>query len=474
MPSSSTPSRKLGVEEEGFYASVYGSARNGTLAELRRKGCSEEEAEEFFAMALAKVMEAVDPIARGFSAPEMVIFIKRSAWRCMIDARRRQGRRPEVELGAVGSLANTSAESPEEIAEAHEALAVGREALQMLSERDRLIFRQRHQMDLSPEEILQNMPGLSMRTYRKVIQRANARVLDALERIEGGARCEEMEGSILRRYVVGESSEAERLEVGAHLAHCRACQQVQARMRGYLVDVAGALVAASSLRGHQRVGVLGDLPARLTEGFANGAQSVGDVTRVARERVREIMLRVAGGAPGSGGDAAVGQALTATSAKVAAACAASVAAGACVAAVVPGVGGLGLLSQGAHGARLPERPARTRPAAKPASKIDALPTVSSTPPAKPKVKQSGGSKEATPSVSSSAPSSAAPSSTVPSLPSEAKESGSVTGTEFGAESGQPASQPPSTPSTSSGSGGGGGSSGGQGGSSNSASSEFGL
>jgi RNA polymerase sigma factor (sigma-70 family) len=162
----STPAtgRKLSPAASSFYARVYSSARNGSLAELRRGGCSEEEAEEFFQTAFERVMKSVDPVDRGFSSPQMVNFIKRSAWRCMIDERRRRGQRPEVEIGTVLSLSDTSAESPDEVAEEREAIAIGREALQMLSERDRLIFRQRHQMNLSPEEIMQNMPGLSPRT----------------------------------------------------------------------------------------------------------------------------------------------------------------------------------------------------------------------------------------------------------------------------------------------------------------------
>jgi RNA polymerase sigma factor (sigma-70 family) len=474
----STPagSRRLSPAASSFYARVYGSARNGSLAELRSTGCSEEEAEEFFQTAFERVMETVDPIAREFSPPQMVNFIKRAAWRCMIDERRRRGQRPEVELGTIRSLSDASAESPEEVAEEREAIAIGREALQMLSERDRLIFRQRHQMNLSPEEILQNMPGLSLRTYRKIIQRANTRVLDAFERIEGGARCEEMEGSLLRRYVSDESPEAERLQVVAHLAHCRACRKAQARMRGYLFDLAGVLVAASSLPSSRRFGGLGDLPARLADVGSSGAQRLLEASRAARERIREVVVRIVGGVPGAGGDATVGQAVAATSVKVASACAAGVAAGACVAAgVVPGVGGLGLLSQdGGRPDVSSGRPAQTAPALQRPSLIDTLPSVPPAPKKEQHQKRSenGGSKAAAP-VSRAKPSTSEPSERLPSSPSEAVESGSVTGSEFGAESGQPVSPPSASPSPppSSPSTGGGASSGG---SSQGGGSEFGL
>jgi RNA polymerase sigma factor (sigma-70 family) len=449
--------RRLSLAESSFYAGLYGPARRGSLAELRKSGCSEEEAEEFFQTAFERVMENVDPIERDFSAPQMVNFIKRTAWRCMIDERRRRGQRPEVEIGTVHSLSDTSAESPDEVAEEREAIAIGREALQMLSERDRLIFRQRHQMNLSPEEILQNLPGLSLRTYRKIIQRANTRVLAAFERIEGGSRCEEMEGGLLRRYVADASPEAERLEVKAHLAHCRSCRRAQARMRGYLFDLAGVLVVASELETSGRLFGLRQLLARLADLAGSGAQGLGELSRSARERGRELVLRIAGGVPGAGGDATVGQALTATSVKVASACAAGVAAGACVVAgVVPGVGGVALVGQDdGGGSRAPKPAARTAPAPPSRALFDVLPDPD--PPA-PKKKLRAARSKADAGVDRSTSKPSPPRTTqresVASSPSEATESGSVTGSEFGAESGQPVSPaPPASGSPPSGGGG---------------------
>jgi RNA polymerase sigma factor (sigma-70 family) len=475
-PSTTAGRRRLSVEEARFYASIYDSARKGSLNAVRRKGCSEEEAEEFFSTAFEKVMESVNPIAREFSAPQMVDFIKRATWHCMVDEHRRRGRRPEIEIGAVRSLSDASAESPEEVAEEREAVAIGREALQMLSERDRVIFRQRHQMNLSPEEILENMPGLSMRTYRKVIERANARVLAAFDRIEGGQRCEEMEADLLHRYVTDESSEQEQRMVEAHLAHCRACQKAQARMRGYLLDVASGLLVASSLGGTGRFGALGGLPSRLAEVTSSGAQGFAEASRAARERARDLLVRIAGWLPGSGGDASVGQALTATSVKVASACAAGVAAGTCVAAgIVPGIGGIGLLGQ-QHDRTPPTKPAgRALPAGERPSLIDTLPPANSPAPAQQKPQRHNGAGGEAPRNSSSSTQAPEPSAPASNSPSSARESDSVTSTEFGAESGQPAPAPPppsppsgSSESPSSGNGAS------QGGSSPGSGSEFGL
>lgn len=453
-PADVHPRSKLSPGASRFYASVYGSAKKGSIGELLRRGCSPEEAEEFFATAFEKVMASVDPIAREFSAPQMVNFIKRAALRVMFDESRRRARHHEVDVSAVPAPVDAAAEGPDELAEEREAVAMGREALQMLSERDRLIFCQRHQMDLSPEEILQLTPGLTLRTYRKIIQRANNRVHAAFDRIEGGARCEEMESSLLRRFVADQCEEPEQLAVEVHLAHCRACQLAHARMRGYLLDVASALAVFATAGASKRSGLLG-LPLRLLDTAATGANGLVEATRAVRERIRDLALRIAGAAPGGGGDATVGQALTATSAKVASVCAAGVAAGACVAAgVVPGVGGIGLLESPAHHRAPPAKtrthhshlsPARSliTPLAKPETERTAVPGE------RREAKAHAGAGHA--DRSSKPTASPPPAESTSTAASSATESGQVTSGEFGAESGQPVSPPASSPQPSSGS-----------------------
>jgi RNA polymerase sigma factor (sigma-70 family) len=456
--------RKLRVEEARFYAGVYSSARKGCVSELLRKGCSEEEAEDIFSTALEKVMETVDPIAREFSAAQMVNFIKQTCWRCLVDERRRRGLRTEVTLSAVGSLSDAGAETPAEAAEEREAAAIGREALQMLPERDRVVFRQRHQMDLSPEEILQNTPGLSLRSYRRIIHRANALVLDAFDRIESGERCKEMESGLLRRYVSEESSGAERRAVEAHLVHCPACQRARAQMRDYLADVASGLLAASTLAGSGHVDALGNVVVRFVGHVFDRAQVVGQLSRAARERAREALFRTLGGLPGTGESATVGQMLTAPSVKVASVCAAGLTAGVCVAAgVVPGIGAGGVLGHHHHQARH-----RATPTSHPVAPTVQAPAVTATPSApgaaatasetasedhrrKRAKAEPGKTAERTSSSARATP----PAS---SSPSSARVSGRQTGTEFGPESSQPAPStsspaPSSSPSTSSGSSG---------------------
>lgn len=429
-PSDPTGERRLSVPEARFYAAVFGSARKGSLAELRRLECSEEEAEEIFTAAFERVMETVDPIARGFSEAQMVSYVKRACWTHLVAERQHHGALIQIELESVSSLDDPSSPTPEEIAEAREMAAIGREALQMLPDRDRLIFRQRHQMSLSPEEIVHNTPGLSPRTYRKIIQRANTRALDAFERIRGGERCEEMRAGLLRRYVAEQSPEAERRTIEAHLAHCRACQREQARMRGFLSDVAGALLAAVAL---------------------------AEPSRGVRERVRDALLRLAAQMPGQGGETAAGQALNASTLKVASACV-GFAGGVCLATgIVPGVGGIGRLVQPGHADKPPTRSASQRlgPARR-ATLIDTLPTpdvgASNT---KRTHSHRGQTHEQSRSAAQPSTAPAQPTPRASYSASEARVSGRQVGTEMGAESAgqplpQPAAPPPAPPSSESG------------------------
>ncbi len=462
--------RRLSLAEAQFYARVYDPARKGSLAELRRRGCDEHEAEELFAASYAKVMEAVDPIERCFSAPQMVRFVKRACCRRLIDesCRRAQWAKPDTRPPRLRPESPT--EPPGELAEEREAVAIGREALAMLPERDRLVFARRHLQGLAPEEIVAETPGLSMRTYRKVIQRANARVLEAYGRIEAGERCAEIEDALLHRYAAGESPAAERTAVEAHLAHCRACQQASVRMRDYLIDVASGTMLASSL-GAGRAGA--GVPAHLLELAAQGAQALGEASRVARERLREALLRLVGSLPGSGADASVSQALGASSLRIASACTAGLAAGACVAAgVVPGIGGVDLSAQHHRHTAPPARQA-SAPQAADAAEYTAPPQATSSPeqassgtPAK----RTATAKRETTSASRKG------SSTAP------RATGQQVATEFGPESSQPApssaisspsSQGTSVSSATAAKGGGSGSGGASKGTSNSGS-EFGL
>lgn len=387
---SATADGRLRVETAHYYARIYGAARAGCLCELRRAGCSEEEAEDVFAATFERVMRRLDPDREGFVPAQTVTLLKQACRQKLIDERRHSGVLQLVPLSEESERCDPAAEEPAEAAERREAVAIAQEAIASLPPRDRDLFLQRHQLGLSPEEIMGRNPGLSPRTYRKIIQRANARALEAFERIGSGARCEEMRGELLGRFVGEQASDAERREVKAHLHRCRACRLEAAGMRTGLHEVAGglaALLAQAHLRGGGPLG-------RVSEAVMSGVESLAGLAQALRERLRELAVKAAMALPGSGGET-VGQLAGISGAKAVSVCAAGALAASCLAAgALPGVGLVGLADSQPDGARAPvparsSEPAEERPAS-PASPEPA-PAASS---ASPQRSVKGGSEEA--------------------------------------------------------------------------------
>jgi hypothetical protein len=260
-----------------------------------------------------------------------------------------------VPLEDAAGHADVAAEGPAEVAERREAVAIGREAIDSLPERDRLLFLQRHQLHLSPEEILRRNPGLSRRTYRKLIQRANARALKTFEEIDSGERCKRMHSEYMQRYVAGEASEKELKMVGLHLRSCRSCRVHAARMHTHLHDVASGLAAALAAGGAHR-GHLADWITRASDAASDRGQALAEATRHARERLRELGQRTLLGSPGSGGDAVAGQIAGLSVAKAVPICATGALAVGCLAAgIAPSLDVLGVAES--------HRPAVSREAA---------------------------------------------------------------------------------------------------------------
>jgi DNA-directed RNA polymerase specialized sigma24 family protein len=228
--SSSESERRIGAEAARFYGDIYQAARSGCLAELRHVGCSEEEAEEFFAATMEKVMRSVDPITRRFSAAQMVAFLKGAAVRTLIDGRRHQSLLSQVAFDDVAGVAtDPGARSPDEVVEDHEVVAIGREAIGTLGRRDRQVFGLRNSLGLSPREVLEHLPGLSRRSYRRRIERSNARVSAAFDKIVDGRRCGEVQ-ALLRAVAIGTSESRAVEEIELHIAHCAGCRRTLARL----------------------------------------------------------------------------------------------------------------------------------------------------------------------------------------------------------------------------------------------------
>jgi DNA-binding CsgD family transcriptional regulator len=154
---------------------------------------------------------------------------KRCESRWIDDKRRQSVIRFNPLSGAETSQAHDT-EDPAQLAERSEAIQIFKEAELSLSPRERRIYQLRAK-GLSPNEIRQLTPGLSYRTYRKLIERANKRVKAARSKIESGQRCEELNSQVLREFIAGAGPAMQMEVVKAHLEHCRRCQQRCTRLR---------------------------------------------------------------------------------------------------------------------------------------------------------------------------------------------------------------------------------------------------
>jgi len=131
--------------------------------------------------------------------------------------------------------------------------------------------------------------------------------------------------------------------VEAHLKHCRACQRSCVEMRAYLQDVGSTLAVIATLggvaHGAAGMGVIGQ-----TLGIAGQLGAIaGQAAQSLRERIRELVLRLAGVLPGSGGESGMAQVAGISAAKVTVLCAGVAGVMTCAAAgVVPGISALDL------------------------------------------------------------------------------------------------------------------------------------
>jgi len=226
--------KRLSPDIAAFYGIAWSSARTSCLKILRRRGCSKEEAEDLFGSACEEVMETVDPIKRRFTKRQMVSYMKKRCESRWIDDKRRQSSLKFDPSSEVETYQD-HAEDPARTAEVNETIQFLEEAELSLSPRERRIFQLRAE-GLSPDEIRRLTPGLSYRTYRKLIERANKRVKAARSKIQSGQRCEELHSNVLREFIAGAGPPMQMEVVKAHLDHCRRCQQRCAHLRDAAVS----------------------------------------------------------------------------------------------------------------------------------------------------------------------------------------------------------------------------------------------
>lgn len=359
----------------------------------------------------------------------MVNWLKVSCRRRWIDVQRHRGVIREVTLMDAESMTDSQQEGPDEVVERSQAIEVGKEAVLALPKKDQTVFRLRYQLDLSPEEIQERVPGLSPRAYRKIIQRANSRVLTAFERIERGDRCEELQREKLRLFAAGDAAPDEAAEVEAHLSHCRSCRHSCIRMRDQLRDVGSSLAVVVAS------GSFASSATEITQEVVRQAGTLGPPTRGLRDRGRDLLFKLPGINPGPTGEATLGEALG-VSGKIVAYCFAGAAATGCsVALVATGtVAPLGFADDGPH--ERSSRPARIAPAGSVVGERLERPTTLAPDPRREAMKRGGGDRRAGAVVGTTSAKKqwSATRSPDPKPRSKPTESGQETGSDFGPES----------------------------------------
>jgi RNA polymerase sigma factor (sigma-70 family) len=175
---------RLDPEASGFYDHLYEAARAGCLESLCASGCDGDEAEEVFDRVLLRVIDEVDPIERHFDPPQMVNYLKRSCRNQLISDRRHQGALDVTYLDGADPMGDPGAAGVDQEVAIHLTMNEIRLALRSLPERDRVIFYRRNLLGWSPEEIRRSV-GVSERTYRKLLERANKAVRARIEASDG-------------------------------------------------------------------------------------------------------------------------------------------------------------------------------------------------------------------------------------------------------------------------------------------------
>jgi len=125
-------------------------------------------------------MSKVDPVARDFSLGELISYLKVACHRRLIDEVRKRKPIAPVGLDAMPSLSDPTVAQPEEDVLDREEACRARAAITSLPERQFYVFTQRYVLGRTPAEIVRGDPTLTERSYRRLIEKANARLRDAL------------------------------------------------------------------------------------------------------------------------------------------------------------------------------------------------------------------------------------------------------------------------------------------------------
>lgn len=162
---------------------------------------------------------------------------------------RRRGRKPVDSLEGIEPSGGSDG-GPADLVVRREDQQVLRDVMASLPERRRQVITLRYAVGLTPQEICEVVTGLSLRAYRKEIQRGVKDLADRLSLVERGEWCARLESEI-RSFARGQANAAGQEQARAHLAHCAGCSRAVRELARSLNDlsllpVAGILAGSSA------------------------------------------------------------------------------------------------------------------------------------------------------------------------------------------------------------------------------------
>lgn len=316
------------------------------IARAYGRALSPEEIEDVYSNAWASTLAALRGREATMSDEELRSYLLTAVAGHAGKEMRRRSRKPAGPLEEVHAQVLTDAHQPlpDERATGSETAAVTRDLLASLPQRRRAVMLLRYGWGLSPAEICGMVAGLSPRAYRKEVTRGVEQLIERLSALESGRWCESRE-PILRDYVAGVADEETRRQALGHMAHCRSCSDLVARLSGRLHELgSGVVLGTAALGGLEGVAADPSLLDRAAALVGRGRDAAAE-TAERTEGAAELAAGVAASGAGRGAGAA-GAGLAAklgglgAAGKAAIAClGAGAAVGACIAAgVVPGLG----------------------------------------------------------------------------------------------------------------------------------------
>jgi RNA polymerase sigma factor (sigma-70 family) len=234
---------------------------------------------------------------------QLRVYLAKAAVRNALDERKRAETRLTVPLGpAAENRADPARPVDERVAGALDAQAI-RELLAELVPRQRAVLQLRFALELEPVEI-QRLLGISARAYRKDLERGVRQLSGRYELVREGRWCETRRSLVLA-YVAGIAGPRKALAARSHLAACPGCAQMAGELRqatqraAALLPVPDVVLREGSLQ-------------RLGEMLAGAREHVADVGGGVKQQAMALANRasdptpLAGARPGAAAAAIAG------------------------------------------------------------------------------------------------------------------------------------------------------------------------